>query len=38
MEAAAGALPSPPPATTLLIVKGLAGPDLLVEVEAVAVD
>lgn len=38
MEAAAGALPSPPPATTLLIVKGLAGPNLLVEIEAVAVD
>ena len=37
MEAAAGALPSPPPATTLLIVKALAGPSLLVEIEGVAV-
>ncbi len=36
MEAAAGALPSPPPATTLLIVKGLAAPNLLVEIEAIA--
>lgn len=36
MEAAAGALPSPPPATTLLIVKSLAAPGLLVEIEAVA--
>ena len=38
MEAASGALSSPPPATTLLIVKGLAAPDLLVEIEAIAVD
>lgn len=32
-----GTLPSPPPATTLLIVKGLADPALLVEIEAIAV-
>lgn len=38
MEAAAYALPSPPPATTLLIVKALAAPPLLVEIEAIAVD
>lgn len=37
MEAAAGTLPSPPPATTLLIVKALASPALLVEIEAIAV-
>lgn len=37
MEAAAGTLPSPPPATTLLIVKALAAPTLLVEIEATAV-
>jgi 2-iminobutanoate/2-iminopropanoate deaminase len=37
MEAAGGALPSPPPATTLLIVKALASPALLVEIEAIAV-
>lgn len=37
MQAAAGALPSPPPATTLLIVKGLAAPNLRAEIEAVAV-
>ncbi len=36
MEAAEGALPSPPPATTLLVVKALAAPPLLVEIEAVA--
>jgi len=36
MAAAAGALPSPPPATTPLIVKALAAPGLLVEIEAVA--
>lgn len=36
MEAGAGSLPTPPPATTLLIVKALASPDLLVEIEAVA--
>jgi 2-iminobutanoate/2-iminopropanoate deaminase len=36
MAAAAGTLPSPPPATTLLIVQGLAGPELRVEIEAVA--
>ena len=37
MEAVAGTLPSPPPATTLLIVKALAAPPLLVEIEAIAV-
>jgi 2-iminobutanoate/2-iminopropanoate deaminase len=37
MEAAGGALPSPPPATTLLVVKALAAPSLLVEIEAIAV-
>lgn len=37
MEAAASTLPSPPPATTLLIVKALASPALLVEIEGVAV-
>lgn len=37
MEGAAQALASPPPAATLLIVKGLAAPALLVEIEAVAV-
>lgn len=36
MEATGGGLPSPPPATTLLIVKALAAPLLLVEIEAVA--
>jgi 2-iminobutanoate/2-iminopropanoate deaminase len=36
MMAGAGTLPNPPPATTLLIVKALAMPDLLVEIEAVA--
>lgn len=35
--AAFGTLPSPPPATTLLVVKGLADPALLVEIEAIAV-
>lgn len=38
MEAGGGNLPVPPPATTLLIVKALAGPELRVEIEAVAVD
>jgi 2-iminobutanoate/2-iminopropanoate deaminase len=38
MQAGAGTLPVPPPAVTLLIVKGLASPALLVEIEAVAVD
>ena len=38
VEAAAGTLPATPPATTLLIVKALAAPELLVEVEAIAVD
>lgn len=37
IEAAGGALPSPPPATTLLIVKALAAPELLIEIEAIAV-
>jgi 2-iminobutanoate/2-iminopropanoate deaminase len=37
MEAAGGALPTPPPATTLLYVKALAAPPMLVEIEAVAV-
>jgi 2-iminobutanoate/2-iminopropanoate deaminase len=37
VEAAAGALPAPPPATSLLIIKGLAGPGLLIEIEAIAV-
>ena len=34
--AGAGALPTPSPATTLLIVQQLASPGLLVEIEAVA--
>jgi enamine deaminase RidA (YjgF/YER057c/UK114 family) len=34
--AVAGTLPVPPPATTMLIVGGLASPDLRVEIEAVA--
>ena len=34
--AVAGTLTDPPPATTMLIVNGLAAPDLRVEVEAVA--
>jgi len=34
--AVAGSLPQPPPATTMLIVNGLASPELLVEIEAVA--
>lgn len=37
MAAGADALPSPPPATTLLIVKGLAMPELLIEIEGIAV-
>jgi 2-iminobutanoate/2-iminopropanoate deaminase len=37
MAAAGSTLPSPPPATTLLIVKALAAPNLLVEIEAIAV-
>jgi enamine deaminase RidA (YjgF/YER057c/UK114 family) len=37
MAAGTGTLPSPPPATTLLIVKALANPALLVEIEAIAV-
>ncbi|WP_309643345.1 RidA family protein [Phenylobacterium sp.] len=35
--AAFATLPSPPPATTLLVVKALADPALLVEIEAIAV-
>jgi enamine deaminase RidA (YjgF/YER057c/UK114 family) len=37
IEAASGALTQPPPATTLLVVKALAMPELLIEVECVAV-
>ena len=37
VEAGAGTLPMPPPATTLLIVAGLATPELLIEIEAIAV-
>jgi 2-iminobutanoate/2-iminopropanoate deaminase len=37
MASGAVSLPTPPPATTLLIVKGLADPALLIEVEAIAV-
>lgn len=37
MNAAAGTLPTPPPATTLLIVKALAAPPLKIEIEAIAV-
>lgn len=37
MAGAGGSLPSPPPAITLLIVKALAAPNLLVEIEAIAV-
>lgn len=37
MAAAAGTLPSPPPATTLLVVKALAMPELLIEIEGIAV-
>jgi 2-iminobutanoate/2-iminopropanoate deaminase len=36
MAAAGGTLPTPPPATTLLLVHQLASPELLVEIEAVA--
>jgi 2-iminobutanoate/2-iminopropanoate deaminase len=36
MAAAGGTLPSPPPAVTLLIVKALAAPNLLIEIEAIA--
>jgi 2-iminobutanoate/2-iminopropanoate deaminase len=36
MGAAAGGLPSPPPAITMLIVNGLASPELRVEIEAIA--
>jgi len=37
VEAAATALGSEPPATTLLLVSGLSDPALLVEIEAIAV-
>jgi 2-iminobutanoate/2-iminopropanoate deaminase len=36
MGSMAGSLPELPPATTLLIVQGLASPELLVEIEAIA--
>ena len=36
MYAAGGSLPQPPPATTMLIVSGLADPALRVEIEAIA--
>lgn len=36
--AAAPSLPQPPPAATLIIVQGLAAPELLVEIEAIAVE
>ena len=37
VAAAGPGLPQPPPATTLIIVKGLASPEMLVEIEAIAV-
>jgi len=36
VSAGAPLLSSPPPATTLLYVRALAAPDMLVEIEAVA--
>jgi 2-iminobutanoate/2-iminopropanoate deaminase len=36
MTGAAGQMPAEPPAATLLIVKGLAAPNLLIEIEAIA--
>ena len=36
MCAVGGSLPDPPPATTMLIVSGLASPALRVEIEAIA--
>jgi enamine deaminase RidA (YjgF/YER057c/UK114 family) len=36
MGAVGGTLPSPPPATTLLVVAGLASPALRVEIEGIA--
>jgi 2-iminobutanoate/2-iminopropanoate deaminase len=36
LGAAAGSLPDPPPATTMLIVSSLASPELRVEIEVVA--
>ncbi len=36
MYAVGGSLPQPPPATTMLIVSGLADPALRVEIEAIA--
>lgn len=35
--AAAAALPQPPPASSLLIIKGFPSPEMLVEIEAIAV-
>lgn len=35
--AAAPGLPQPPPAATLVVVKALAAPEMLVEIEAIAV-
>ena len=37
VETGAGLLPTPPPATTLVYVKALAAPAMLVEIEAIAV-
>lgn len=37
VQGAAGLLSSPPAATTLLYVKALAAPDMLIEIEAIAV-
>jgi enamine deaminase RidA (YjgF/YER057c/UK114 family) len=37
MAAAGGPVSNPPPATTMLIVKALATPELLIEIEAIAV-
>ncbi len=38
MEAGGPLLPTPPPATTLVYVKALASPAMLVEIEAIAVE
>lgn len=37
MAATGGPVSNPPPATTMLIVKALASPELLIEIEAIAV-
>lgn len=37
MQAAVSLMPQPPPAATLLYVKALASPQMLVEIEAIAV-